>query len=50
MCNKRANTPVGFVHINDRLALLEIARQLDVEEELGEHISVFMNNVVCFSN
>ena len=43
-------TSLGFVHINDRLALLEIARQLDVEEELGEHISVSMNNVVCASS
>lgn len=33
---------VGFVHINDRLALLDIARQLDVEDDLGEHISVLM--------
>lgn len=37
---------VGFVHTNDRIALLEIARQLDVEEELGEHISV-LNEKYC---
>jgi origin recognition complex subunit 4 len=30
----------GIVHTDDRLALLEIARQLDVEDELGERISL----------
>ena len=30
----------GMVHTDDRLALLEIARQLDVEEDLGERLSV----------
>ena len=35
-----ALTCAGIVHTDDRLALLEIARQLDVEDELGERISV----------
>lgn len=30
----------GLVHTDDRQALLAIARQLDVESELGERISV----------
>ena len=31
---------VGLVHTDDRLTLLDIARQLDVEEELGDRVSV----------
>ena len=31
---------LGMVHTDDRLALLEVARQLDIEEELGECASV----------
>lgn len=29
-----------MVHTDDRSALLEVARQLDVVEEFGDHISV----------
>ena len=39
----------GLVHTDDRLALLAIARQLDVENELGEKIAVsgVCQRVVC---
>ncbi len=30
----------GLVHTDDRLALLEIVRQLDVKEDLGDKITV----------
>ncbi len=32
--------PAGLVHTDDRLALQEIARSLDVNEDLGERVSV----------
>ena len=31
-----------MVHTDDRLALLEVAKQLDVEADLGDTISVSM--------
>ena len=37
----------GLVHTDDRLALLAIARQLDVEKELGDKISVSVCVCVC---
>lgn len=33
-----------MVHTDDRLALLEVAKQLDVEADLGDTVSVSMLN------
>lgn len=45
---------LGLVHTDDRLALQEIARQLDVSEELGEKMSVsrsvVMNTFILYSD
>ena len=37
----------GLVHTDDRLALLAIARQLDVEKALGDRITVSVCVCVC---
>ena len=37
----------GLVHTDDRVALLAIAKQLDVENEMGEKIAVSVCVCVC---